>query len=213
MKKIEKNIEKINSFIEDKNITLVAVSKNKSVDEILCAYNFGLRDFGENYVQELVEKMEILPSDIRWHMIGHLQKNKVKYVVDERIVLIHSVDSISLVKEINKWAVKKNLVVNILLEVNVSFEKSKYGFKYDEVVDIIDQIKNFKNVKVLGLMTILPNINDQNILSSYFRKLHKLAKKLNLKELSMGMTNDYDIAIKEGSTIIRIGTGIFGFRK
>ena len=213
MKKIEKNIEKINSFIEDKNITLVAVSKNKSDDEILCAYNFGLRDFGENYVQELVEKMEILPSDIRWHMIGHLQKNKVKYVVDERIVLIHSVDSISLVKEINKWAVKKNLVVNILLEVNVSFEKSKYGFKYDEVVDIIDQIKNFKNVKVLGLMTILPNINDQNILSSYFRKLHKLAKKLNLKELSMGMTNDYDIAIKEGSTIIRIGTGIFGFRK
>ena len=213
MKKIEKNIEKINSFIEDKNITLVAVSKNKSVDEILCAYNFGLRDFGENYVQELVEKMEILPSDIRWHMIGHLQKNKVKYVVDERIVLIHSVDSISLVKEINKCAVKKNLVVNILLEVNVSFEKSKYGFKYDEVIDIIDQIKKFENVKVLGLMTILPNINDQNILSSYFRKLHKLAKKLNLKELSMGMTNDYDIAIKEGSTIIRIGTGIFGFRK
>lgn len=211
MGNILQNIKKINEIVNN-SITLVAVSKTKSNDEIMEAYNCGLRDFGENYVQELCLKMNVLPRDIRWHMIGHLQKNKVKYVVDERVYLIHSVDSISLAKEIDKKALKKKLIMNILLEVNIALEESKYGFKYEDVFKAFNEIKEYKNVNVLGLMFIAPNISDENKLRSYFKKMKELNDELGLKELSMGMTNDYKIAIEEGSTIIRIGTGIFGSR-
>ena len=209
---IKENIVKIKKKTP-KEITLIAVSKTKSIKEIMEAYNAGIRDFGENYVQELVKKINELPKDIRWHMIGHLQKNKVKYVVNKNIYLIHSVDSLSLAKEINKEAVKKNIIVNILLEVNLSNEKNKFGFKKEEIEKIYHEIKSYENINVLGLMTILPNISNENILRGYFKDLKKIKEKLELSILSMGMSNDYKIAIDEGSTMIRIGTAIFGKRK
>ena len=209
---IKENIVKIKKKTP-KEITLIAVSKTKSIKEIMEAYNAGIRDFGENYVQELVKKINELPKDIRWHMIGHLQKNKVKYVVNKNIYLIHSVDSLSLAKEINKEAVKKNIIVNILLEVNISNEKNKFGFKKEEIEKIYHEIKSYENINVLGLMTILPNISNENILRGYFKDLKKIKEKLELSILSMGMSNDYKIAIDEGSTMIRIGTAIFGKRK
>ena len=209
---IKGNILKIQKEIPEE-VTLIAVSKTKSNEEIMEAYNVGIRDFGENYVQEIVPKMDSLPKDIRWHLIGHLQKNKVKYVVNDRIYLIHSVDSLSLVKEINKEAFRRHIVMNILLEVNISGENSKFGFKKEELLEVFEEIKSYENINVLGLMTILPNISDENVLQGYFKDLKKLKDKLNLSILSMGMTNDYKIAIKEGSTMVRIGTAIFGERK
>ena len=211
MKNIEENIYKIKETIK-KNITLVAVSKTKSTDEIMAAYNCGLRDFGENYVQELSLKIKELPQDIRWHMIGHLQRNKVKDVVNKNVFLIHSVDSISLASEISKQALKKNIIMNILLEVNLALEESKYGFTKEEIYSAYMKIKELKNINVLGLMFIAPNISDEKKLRKYFKEMKELKEKMNLKELSMGMTNDYKIALKEGSTIIRIGTAIFGKR-
>lgn len=209
---IKENISKLRKEIPEE-VTLVAVSKTKSNEEIMEAYDVGIRDFGENYVQELVSKIDVLPKDIRWHMIGHLQKNKVKYVVNERVYLIHSVDSLSLAKEINKEAIKKGIVMNILLEVNISNEESKFGLKADEICDLYNEIKLYKNIKVLGLMTILPNISGDEILENYFREMKSLRDSLKLEVLSMGMTNDYKVAIKEGANMVRIGTAIFGARK
>ena len=195
------------------NALLVAVSKTKSNEEILKAYELGIRDFGENYVQELVDKMDSLPKDIRWHMIGHLQTNKVKKIVKRNIYLIESVDSINLAKEINKEAIKNNKTINILIEVNIVNDSNKTGCNIDNLVSLIEEVKNLSNIKLLGLMAIGPNTDDDKLIEDAFKEMNLLKKKYKIKFLSMGMSNDYKIAIKEGSNIVRIGTKIFGKRE
>ena len=191
--------------------TLIAVSKTKSVDMIKEVYDLGIRDFGENKVQELLSKIDKLPSDIRWHMIGHLQTNKVKDIVD-KVYLIHSVDSIKLAKEIEKQAIKKNVNVSILCEVNIAEEESKYGFNTLELDSAIKEIRSLKNVNLLGLMCVAPYQEDPEDNRIYFKKMRELKEKYNLDILSMGMSNDYKVAIEEGASYIRVGTLIFGKR-
>ena len=209
---IKDNIKSILDEISDYDAKLIAVSKTRTVEEILEAYNVGIRDFGENHVQELVKKREVLPKDIRWHMIGHLQTNKVKDLLKESIYLIHSVDSIKLAKEINK---RSSIKQDILLEVNIGEEESKYGFKpsFDELKKVLDEIKDLNNINVVGLMCVAPNTDNPIDNKKYFDKLRLLNDKLGLKVLSMGMSNDYDVALKCGSTYIRVGTKIFGKRE
>ena len=204
-------LEELRKEIND--VTLVAVSKTKSNEKILEAYNLGIRDFGENYVQELTTKMDTLPKDIKWHMIGHLQTNKVKDLVKRNIYLIQSVDSIKLAKEINKEAIKNDKKVNILVEVKTSSEESKTGIPPENLDDLIQEIKELENINLLGLMTIGPNTEDEEEVRKAFKLLKEQKDKYNLNILSMGMTNDYKIAISEGSNLIRIGTKIFGPRE
>ena len=208
---IESNLKIIINELKDSNIKLIAVSKNQSIEKIKKVYNHGIKDFGENKVQELLKKIDNLPNDIRWHMIGHLQTNKVKSIID-KVYLIHSVDSVKLATTIDKEAKKKNIIVNILLEINIANEESKYGFKIEELNQAIKKINMLNNVKIQGFMTVAPytlNPEDNRI---YFTKMKELLNKYNYKILSMGMSNDYKIAIEEGSTHIRIGTKIFGER-
>ena len=193
--------------------TLVAVSKTKSDEEIMKAYNMGVKSFGENYVQELVAKMDTLPSDIKWHMIGHLQTNKVKELAKRNIYLIESVDSVKLAKEINKEAIKNNKTINILIEVNIVNDTNKTGCSIDNLDNLINEIKNLTNIKLLGLMAIGPNTEDEKLIRKYFREMKELKDKYKLDLLSMGMSGDYKIAIEEGANIIRIGTKIFGKRE
>ena len=209
---IKENIKSILDEINGYDAKLIAVSKTRTIEEILEAYNVGIRDFGENHVQELVKKREVLPKDIRWHMIGHLQTNKVKDLLKDSIYLIHSVDSIKLAKEINK---RSSIKQDILLEVNIGEEESKYGFKpsFDELKKVLDEIKDLNNINVVGLMCVAPNTDNPIDNKKYFDKLRLLNDKLGLKVLSMGMSNDYDVAIKCGSTYIRVGTKIFGKRE
>ena len=209
---IKDNIKSILDEISDYDAKLIAVSKTRTVEEILEAYESGIRDFGENHVQELVKKRELLPKDIRWHMIGHLQTNKVKDLLKDSVYLIHSVDSIKLAKEINK---RSSIKQDILLEVNIGEEESKYGFKpnFDELKKVLDEIKELENINVVGLMCVAPNTDNPIDNKKYFDKLRLLNEKLGLKVLSMGMSNDYDVAIKCGSTYIRVGTKIFGKRE
>ena len=205
---IKEKINNIKSSIPN-NVKLIAVSKTKPVEDIMEAYNAGQRDFGENKVQELINKIDKLPKDIKWHMIGHLQTNKVKDCIRDEIVLIHSVDSIKLAKEIDKESKKRNKITNILIEINIGNEDSKFGINPNELEDFLKQTKDLSNINVEGLMCVAPNNNDT---SKYFREMKSLSIKYNLKELSMGMTNDYKEAINEGSTMIRLGTLIFGER-
>lgn len=200
-------------------ITLVAVSKTKPVEKLEEAYAAGKRVFGENKVQELVDKYEVMPKDIKWQMIGHLQRNKVKYIID-KVDLIHSVDSIRLVETIDREAAKKGIIANILLEVNMAKEESKFGLMPEEVMDFIDEVVRYQNVRVQGLMTIAPFVDDPESNRKHFANLHKLLvdirkKKVNnviMNVLSMGMTNDFEVAIEEGATMVRVGTAIFGER-
>ena len=200
-------------------VTLIAVSKTKPVETLKEAYDLGIRVFGENKVQEITQKYEALPKDIHWHMIGHLQTNKVKYIVD-KVKLIHSVDSLKLAQVIEKEAEKHDRTVDILLEVNVAEETSKFGLKTVEVLPVFEQIAQLKHVKIRGLMTIAPFVDDPEKNRPVFADLHKLyvdIKEKNIDNgtvsiLSMGMTNDYEVAIEEGATMVRIGTGIFGAR-
>jgi pyridoxal phosphate enzyme (YggS family) len=200
-------------------VTLVCVSKFHSEKAIMEAYQCGERDFGESRVQELMTKYEALPKDIRWHMIGHLQRNKVKYIVD-KVFLIHSVDSLRLAEEISKEACKKNVTVNILIEVNVAQEETKFGLKTDETAELIRQISVLPGICVKGLMTIAPYVENPEENRSVFARLRKLSVDIAQKNidnvsveiLSMGMTNDYEVAIEEGATMVRVGTGIFGER-
>ncbi len=200
-------------------VTLVAVSKTKPVGMIEEAYAAGMREFGENYVQELVDKTSRLPDDIHWHMIGHLQRNKVKYVVG-RAELIHSVDSVRLAAEISKEAVKQCITANILLEVNAAMEESKFGFALQEVEQAVREIAAFPNICIKGLMTSAPYVENAEENRKYFRQLRQLSVDINEKNidnvfmdaLSMGMTNDYAIAVEEGATLVRVGTAIFGAR-
>lgn len=200
-------------------VTLIAVSKTKPVEMLKEAYDLGVRIFGENKVQEIRDKYEALPGDIDWHMIGHLQTNKVKYIVG-KVKLIHSVDSLKLAETIEKESAKRGVISDILLEVNVAEEESKFGLKMEEVIPLMGQIAQFSHVTVRGLMTIAPFVENPEKNRTIFKDLHKLyvdIKEKNIDNgtvsiLSMGMTNDYEVAIEEGATMVRIGTGIFGAR-
>ena len=204
---------------DPKEVTLVAVSKTKPVEMLQQVYDAGARVFGENKVQEIMDKYDHLPGDIRWQMIGHLQRNKVKYIVD-KVDMIHSVDSYRLAQTIETEAAKKNVTVSVLLEVNVAEEESKFGLKMDEVLPLVQQISELPHVQVKGLMTISPFFLNPEDNREIFRKLKKLsvdieAKNINnttMSVLSMGMTGDYMVAVQEGATMVRVGTGIFGER-
>lgn len=216
--KIQEVCTKVNRAREE--ITLIAVSKTKPISMLQEVYHLGVRDFGENKVQELSEKHPQLPQDINWHLIGHLQTNKVKQVID-KAALIHSVDSVRLAEVIEKEAAKKNVIVNILLEVNVAEEESKFGFKVEEVLSAVETIARFPHVRIKGLMTIAPFVENPEENRSVFVRLQKLSVDIRSKNidnvsvdiLSMGMTNDYQVAIEEGATMVRVGTGIFGARE
>lgn len=225
---IKENIEEVKNIINrecDKvgrnaeEVTLIAVSKTKPLDMLEEAYQSGCRDFGENKVQELVDKYENMPKDIRWHMIGHLQRNKVKYIVD-KVYMIHSVDSLRLAEEISKEAQKKNVNVNILIEVNVAQEETKFGTTCEDVKQLVKDISLLPGINIKGLMTIAPFVEDGEENRVYFQKLKKIAVDITkenidnivMETLSMGMTGDYPIAVSEGATYVRVGTGIFGER-
>lgn len=204
----------------DRNeVTLIAVSKTKPVSMLEEVYAEGIRCFGENKVQELTEKHDKLPSDVKWHMIGHLQRNKVKYIVD-KVDLIHSVDSVRLAETIEQEAVKKDVIVPVLVEVNVAEEDSKFGLKVNEVLSIIEEISKFPHIRIKGLMTIAPYVENPEENRPVFARLRKLSvdiaekniDNVSVEILSMGMTNDYEVAIEEGATMVRVGTGIFGER-
>lgn len=207
-----------NSGRAEEDVTLIAVTKTYGVDVINEAIDCGVTDIGENRVQEIMEKYESV-KPVRWHLIGHLQKNKVKYIID-KVELIHSVDSFELAKEIDKHAKKHNKIQKILLEVNVSGEESKFGIRPDECCEICRQISMLENVKIEGLMTVAPFVDDEKILGDVFSGLKELSEKIDaekienvdMKRLSMGMTNDFPLAISHGATMVRVGTGIFGKR-
>ena len=202
-----------------RDVALIAVSKTKPVEMLEEAYRCGIRDFGENKVQELCEKAERLPGDIRWHMIGHLQRTKVKYIVD-KVYLIHSVDSLRLAEEISKEALKKQVTVDILVEVNVAEEESKFGSTVEETLQLVKEMAVLPGIRIKGLMTIAPFVEDPEENRKYFAKLRQLAVDIESKNidnvtmnvLSMGMTGDYEVAVEEGATMVRVGTGIFGER-
>lgn len=201
------------------DVTLIAVSKTKPVSMLKEALEEGILQFGENKVQELTDKYEILSKDIQWHMIGHLQRNKVKYIVD-KVSLIHSVDSLRLAEEIHNQAKKKETIVPVLIEVNIAKEDSKYGLMEEEVLPFIESISKLEHIKIMGLMTIAPFVEEAELNRIHFKNLRKLAVDIKRKTidnvsmdvLSMGMTGDYEVAIEEGATMVRVGTGIFGER-
>jgi pyridoxal phosphate enzyme (YggS family) len=214
---IKDNLENINLKISSE-VCLVAVSKTKPISDILEAYDCGQRVFGENKIQELVEKHKKLPKDIEWHMIGHIQRNKVKYMAPF-ISLIHSADSYRLIKEINKQGKINNRVINCLLQIKIASEESKFGFTENEATDFLnsDECVSFKNIKIVGLMGMATFTDDQRKIDQEFNKLKIFYKKVNrsnseINVLSMGMSDDYPIAIRNGSTMVRIGSSIFGKR-
>ena len=200
-------------------VTLIAVSKTKPVTDLQEIYNAGVRDFGENKVQEMCDKMEKMPKDINWHMIGHLQRNKVKYIVGN-VALIHSVDSYRLAEEINIQAKKKGIVVPILVEVNIADETTKFGVSKEDAMELVRQIASLDALFIKGLMTIAPYVVDPEENRAYFRKIKELSvdidnqniENVSMDILSMGMTGDFEVAIEEGATMVRVGTGIFGKR-
>ena len=221
LKEVQENILKAceKSGRNPEDVTLIAVSKTKPVPMLQEIYDENIRDFGENKVQELVEKYDELPQDIKWHMIGHLQRNKVKYVVG-RAALIHSVDSVRLAEAIDQEAEKKGIVMPVLVEVNVASEESKFGVRVEECADFIENIAKMEHISVEGLMTIAPFVENAEDNRKYFAKLRELSvdisakniDNVNMRDLSMGMTGDYEVAIEEGATMVRVGTGIFGER-
>lgn len=200
-------------------VTLIAVSKTKPVQMLQEAYDLGNRIFGENKVQEIVDKYDALPADISWHMIGHLQRNKVKYIID-KVTLIHSVDSLRLAETIEKEAAKKGVTADILIEVNVAKEDTKYGVMPEDAARLVSQISVMPHIRIKGLMAIAPFVTNPEENRIYFQRLRNLAvdigenksDNVTMSVLSMGMTNDYEIAIEEGATMIRVGTGLFGAR-
>lgn len=221
LKEVEKNImEACKKSGRDRNeVTLIAVSKTKPISMIEEAYETGIREFGENKPQELRDKYQELPKDIHWHMIGHLQRNKVKYVVGNAS-LIHSVESIRLAEAINQEAEKKDIVMPVLVEVNVAEEESKFGITVSDCETFIREIAKLEHISVQGLMTIAPFVENAEDNRKYFAKLRELSVDIAAKNidnvsmcnLSMGMTGDYQVAIEEGATMVRVGTGIFGHR-
>ncbi len=219
---IRENIIKIKTELEVLGVELVAVSKTKSQEDIMEAYNAGQRVFGENHVQELVEKYEALPKDIHWHLIGHLQTNKVKYIAPF-IHLIESVDSLKLLQEINKQALKNNRVIDCLLQVYIADEDTKFGLGYDELIELLrsDEFKELQNIRIVGLMGIATNTDLERQINEEFKELAVLFSGIKqsyfrkddyFKEISMGMSSDYKLAIENGSTMVRLGSTLFGKR-
>ena len=198
-----------------KNVCLVAVSKTQSNDDIIKAYNTGQKIFGENKVQEIIRKQEELPKDIKWHMIGHLQTNKVKFIAPF-IEMIHSVDSFKLMNEIEKRAKQNNRIINCLLQVHIATEKTKFGFDLKKIEGVIEETKKYKNINIRGLMAMASFTNNVEQISKEFSSINNLFKKIQkdkINILSTGMSNDYLIAIENGSNMIRLGSVIFGKRK
>ena len=221
LKEVEEKIQKacLRSGRDPKEVTLIAVSKTKPVSMIEEVYTEGIRDFGENKPQELKEKYDLMPKDINWHMIGHLQRNKIKYVVD-RACMIHSIDSIRLAQAVEEEAAKREKVIPVLLEINIAREESKFGFLEEEVYDALEIISKLPHLRIEGLMTIAPFVENAEENRVHFKNLRKLSVDIKQKNidnvsmsiLSMGMTGDYMVAIEEGATMVRVGTGIFGAR-
>ena len=219
--KVEENIQKACDKAGRKRseVTLIAVSKTKPVEMLQEIYDEGIREFGENKVQEMCEKMELMPQDIKWNMIGHLQTNKVKYIIG-KTSLIHSVDSLKLAEEIQKQAVKHDVAADILVEVNIANEESKFGISKDETIQMVRDIAKLDHLKIKGLMTIAPFVENPEDNRLYFREIKQLSVDINnqnidnvsMDVLTMGMTGDYMVAIEEGATMVRVGTGIFGER-
>lgn len=219
LKRVEKAANKVNKTKED--IKVIAVTKTVDASTAFEAYSAGISSFGENRVQELDDKYEILKEhNIEWHMIGHLQKNKVKYILD-KVKLIHSLDDIALAEEIEKRAAKLKQKVDVLIEINVGDEQSKFGIKTEEIYDFVKLMERFEHINVLGLMTVAPFSENPEDTRWVFKKMKEIydnisnveIKNVEMKYLSMGMTNDFEIAIEEGSNVVRIGTAIFGARK
>ena len=216
-KQIEEAVEAAGRKKEE--VTLIAVSKTYPVSAIEEAIAEGCMDFGENHVQELVAKIEEIHQPVRWHLIGHLQTNKVKYIIG-KTALIHSVDSVKLAEEIEKQSAKKKIITHILLEVNVAEEASKYGFRVEEVMKVVEKISKMPHIQVDGLMTVAPYVENPESNRAIFRKLFELSVDIQKQKfdnistsiLSMGMSNDFKIAIEEGATMVRVGTAIFGNR-
>jgi pyridoxal phosphate enzyme (YggS family) len=214
---IKENLNEITEELGD-NVTLLAVSKTKPVEDIKQAYDFGIRDFGENKVQELIKKEPQLPKNIRWHLIGHLQRNKVKYIVG-KVYLIHSLDNIKLLEEIEKRYGAVNLTANALIQINIGEEESKTGIYVRDLETLIEACEKCKNVKIKGIMSVIPKGNEESC-RYYFKKVRTIfddlkkrnSNNIEMDILSMGMTHDYKIAIEEGSNLIRVGEGIFGKR-
>lgn len=215
-------IEKINNELENYPTLLIAVSKTKNVEEIKEAYAAGQRHFGENQVQELNEKQPQLPDDIVWHQIGHLQRNKVKYIAPY-VGLIHSVDSLKLLQEINKQALKVGRIIDCLLQIQISGEDTKFGLEYADAIDLLrsEEYKGLENIRIVGLMGIASNTPNEKMIKEEFHDLNVLFSGIKesffkedtaFKELSMGMSSDYKIALEEGSTMVRIGSLVFGER-
>lgn len=226
--RIEENLKQVRRNIADacarsgrnpESVTLIAVSKTKPLEDLQNAYDCDVRNFGENKVQEIVLKAPNMPENAKFHMIGHLQRNKVKQVL-KHVTMIHSVDSVRLAEQIQQEAEKEQLQMDILLEVNVAGEESKYGFAPEEVPDAVMKIAKFPNVHIRGLMTIAPFVENSEENRDVFKKLFQLSVDISRKNidnvtmsvLSMGMTGDYEVAVEEGATMIRVGTGIFGAR-
>ncbi|WP_310603886.1 YggS family pyridoxal phosphate-dependent enzyme [Anaerosporobacter sp.] len=201
------------------DVTLIAVSKTKPLALVEETMDCGIKEFGENKVQEIMDKYETVKLPVNWHMIGHLQRNKAKYIVD-KVCLIHSVDSYRLAETINQEAAKKNVICDILIEVNIAKEDTKFGAMEEEVLPLIEQISKLSNIRIKGLMTIAPFVENSEKNRVHFRNLRNLCvdiktkniDNVDMKILSMGMTNDYEVAIEEGATMVRVGTGIFGER-
>nr|WP_294898988.1 YggS family pyridoxal phosphate-dependent enzyme [uncultured Pedobacter sp.] len=219
---ITDNIKAIKNEIENGEVKLVAVSKTKPNEDILEAYQAGQRIFGENQVQEMVEKQEVLPKDIQWHLVGHLQSNKVKYIAPF-VSLIHGVDSLKLLIEINKQALKNNRVIDCLLQIYIADEETKFGLGFDEAIELLasQEFTELKNIRIVGLMGIATNTENPKQIKEEFYELQTLFKGIKVsyfrnddsfKELSMGMSSDYKIAIEQGATLVRIGSDIFGGR-
>lgn len=221
-REVEKNIQEAcrRAGRKREEVTLIAVSKTKPAEAIEEIYALGQREFGENKVQELTAKYEVLPKDIKWHLIGHLQSNKVKYIID-KAEMIHSVDSVKLAEVISKEAVKKNVTAKVLIEVNVAQEESKFGVSLEETLPLVEEIAKLPAIQICGLMTIAPFVENPEENRAVFRNLRELSVDINAKKidnvtmsvLSMGMTNDYMVAIEEGATMVRVGTAIFGMRQ
>lgn len=205
---------------QEETIKIIAVTKTIPPISIREVMDLGISSFGENRVQELVAKFDEIPSPVQWHLIGHLQRNKVKYIVD-KIALIHSLDRISLAKEIDKRAARIQRQIPVLIQVNIAEEKSKFGLQKEEVIPFIQEIKDYPHLEIQGLMTMAPLVQDPEEVRPVFRSMRELRDEINalslsgvrMKYLSMGMTNDFEIAIEEGANMVRIGSGIFGERK
>ena len=219
---IHANIEAFKNRLQGSQAELVAISKTKPMEDLKAAYEAGQRHFGENKVQEMTDKAEALPQDIRWHMVGHLQRNKVKYLAPY-VHLIHSVDSLKLIKEIDKQAAKHDRVIDVLLQVYIAKEDTKFGLDEDELVALLEdeELKEYPHVRVVGLMGMATNTENEDQIRKEFRGLKEFfdqlkgkytSNQITLTELSMGMSGDYEIAVEEGSTLVRVGSAIFGAR-